>query len=124
MFIFIREGILCSFLVEYPYVIPQPLENIPSSSSPPLSPGNPVETVTNLTKTMKLNMNKSIDGQGNRSAINKPSKLIHSDSSTAGNDKTFDTNTFVLKKKERRKMPTPATEPSLNTVKSSSIDWH
>jgi hypothetical protein len=46
-------------LVEYPYVIPQPVEN-----TQPSSPTNPLETVTTLTKNMKLNVNKTLEGQG------------------------------------------------------------
>jgi hypothetical protein len=44
--------------VEYPYELPQREENIQPSSS------NSVETITGLTKNMKLNGNKTIDGQG------------------------------------------------------------
>ncbi len=44
--------------VEYPYELPQREEKIQPSSS------NSVETITGLTKNMKLNGNKSIDGQG------------------------------------------------------------
>lgn len=36
--------------------------------------------------------------------------------STPTTNQTFDTNTFVLKKKERRKATTPASENSFNTV--------
>ena len=126
---FLSSWVFCSIcVVEYPYVIPQPAENIPLSSPPaPLSPGSPVETVTNLTKTMKLNAQKSVDGPGCRSKINSSTNLINihsfsllpeSFTPTSTSDKTFDTNTFVLKKKERRKMPTPATETSLNTVET------
>jgi hypothetical protein len=39
--------------------MPQPLENIQSSS-----PRNPIETVTTLTKNMKLNINKTLEEQG------------------------------------------------------------
>lgn len=46
------------YLVEYPFVIPQPEANQPSS------PSNSVETVTTLTKNMKLNVNKTSEGQG------------------------------------------------------------
>ena len=46
-------------LVEYPYEIPQPVKN--RSPSPT---GNPVETVTTLTKNLKLNVNKTLEGQG------------------------------------------------------------
>jgi hypothetical protein len=35
---------------------------------------------------------------------------------TSTTDKTFDTNTFVLKKKERKKATTPASESSFNSV--------
>ena len=44
--------------VEYPYVVPQPLENVRSSSP------EPIESVTTLTKAMKLNLNKTLEGQG------------------------------------------------------------
>lgn len=36
--------------------------------------------------------------------------------SLLSNEKTFDTNTFVLKRKERRKVTTPANENSFNGV--------
>ncbi|CAF0732613.1 unnamed protein product [Adineta steineri] len=94
------------FSLEYPYVIPQPQENIHSPSSP-----NPLETVTALTKNMKLNVNKSLEGQ------EQPS------TPTFNTDKTFDTNTFVLKKKERRKATTPASDNSFNTLaEDNTID--
>ncbi|CAF0720982.1 unnamed protein product [Adineta steineri] len=94
------------FSLEYPYVIPQPQENIHSPSSP-----NPLETVTALKKNMKLNVNKSLEGQ------EQPS------TPTFNTDKTFDTNTFVLKKKERRKATTPASDNSFNTLaEDNTID--
>ncbi|CAF1153962.1 unnamed protein product [Rotaria sordida] len=85
------------FSLEYPYELPQREENIQPSSS------NSVETITGLAKNMKLNGNKTIDGP-------ESSTLILS------NEKTFDTNTFILKKKERRKITTPANENSFNGV--------
>jgi hypothetical protein len=83
------------FSLEYPYELSQREENIQPSSS------NSVETITSLTKTMKLNGNKSIDGQ-------------ESLTPTLANEKPFDTNTFVLKRKERRKITTPANENSFH----------
>lgn len=58
------------FIVEYPYVIPQPQENLPSSSPPPPAAAaaapvaNSLESVAELTKNMKLNMTKIFEGQG------------------------------------------------------------
>ncbi|UJR28840.1 hypothetical protein I4U23_010064 [Adineta vaga] len=89
------------FSLEYPYVIPQPQENIPSPSSPP----NSLESMTALTKNMKLNAIKTSEGQ-------EPLTPMFN------TEKTFDTNTFVLKKKERRKPTTPATETSFNALTS------
>ncbi|CAF1329015.1 unnamed protein product [Rotaria magnacalcarata] len=83
------------FSLEYPYDLPQREENIQPSSP------NSVETITGLAKNIKLNGSKSIDGQ-------------ESSTSILNNDKVFDTNTFILKKKERRKMITPVNENSFN----------
>lgn len=111
--------------VEYPFVVPQPAENVRSSSP------KPVETMTTLTKAMKLNVNKPSESQGSslfcRSIVLHASFLLEPSTMT-NNEKGFDTNTFVLKKKERRKMPTAAaaTDNSFNMVKlqitSGSID--
>ncbi|CAF4818700.1 unnamed protein product, partial [Rotaria magnacalcarata] len=84
-------------LAEYPYVIPQPQENVQPSSP------NPIEIVTALTKNMKLNVSKT-------SEVQEPSIL------TTSTDKTFDTNTFVLKRKERRKLPAMNNENSFNAT--------
>ncbi|CAF4985846.1 unnamed protein product, partial [Rotaria socialis] len=81
--------------IEYPYDLPQREENIQPSSP------NSVEAITGLAKNIKLNANKTIDGQ-------------ESSTSILNNDKVFDTNTFILKKKERRKMATPVNENSFN----------
>ncbi|CAF3396946.1 unnamed protein product [Rotaria socialis] len=83
------------FSLEYPYDLPQREENIQPSSP------NSVEAITGLAKNIKLNANKTIDGQ-------------ESSTSILNNDKVFDTNTFILKKKERRKMATPVNENSFN----------
>jgi hypothetical protein len=40
---------------------------------------------------------------------------------TLTNEKTFDTNTFVLKRKERRKITTPANENSFNEETSADL---
>ncbi|CAF1230934.1 unnamed protein product [Adineta ricciae] len=109
-----QELLSNQFSLEYPYVIPQPQENLPSSSPPPLPPQpaaaaaavaapNSLESVAELTKNMKLNMTKIFEGQ-------EPS------TPTFNPEKTFDTNTFVLKKKERRKATTPGTDTSFNAV--------
>ncbi|CAF3497381.1 unnamed protein product [Rotaria sp. Silwood1] len=92
------------FSLEYPYEIPQPQENVQPSS--PI----PIETVTTLTKNMKLDINKTLEEQ-------EPSILKSS------TDKTYDTNTFVLKKRERRKISTLGTENTFNkTVEDSPPD--
>ncbi|CAF1335263.1 unnamed protein product [Adineta steineri] len=84
------------FSLEYPYELPQQEENIQSSP-------NSVDTIAGLAKNIKLNGNKIIDGQ-------EPS------TSPLTNEKAFDTNTFILKKKGR-KMPTPPTnENSFNAI--------
>ncbi|CAF1526731.1 unnamed protein product [Adineta ricciae] len=101
-----QELLSNQFSLEYPYVIPQPQENLPSSSPPPppaVAPPNSLESVAELTKNMKLNMTKIFEGQ-------EPS------TPTFNPEKTFDTNTFVLKKKERRKATTPGTDTSFNAV--------
>ncbi|CAF2979787.1 unnamed protein product [Rotaria sp. Silwood2] len=92
------------FSLEYPYELPQREENIQPSSP------NSVETITGLAKNMKLNGNKTIDGQ-------------ESSTLTLSNEKAFDTNTFILKKKDRRKVTTPANENSFNgTIDDTSLD--
>lgn len=55
---FLNEILFKIYLVEYPYEAPQREENIQPS------PLHSVETITGLAKTMKLNANKTIDGQG------------------------------------------------------------
>ncbi|CAF1038702.1 unnamed protein product [Rotaria sordida] len=85
------------FSLEYPYEISQPQENVQPS------PSNSIETVTALTKNMKLNVNKTLEEQ-------EPSIQ------TSSTDKTFDTNTYVLKKKERRKISTMTTDNSFNVA--------
>jgi len=84
------------FSLEYPYELARREENIQPSLS------NPVDTITGLAKNLKLNGTKTIDGQASTPILT--------------NEKVFDTNTFVLKKKERRKVTTPANENSFNTT--------
>ena len=52
------------FIVEYPYVVPQPAENIRSSSP------EPIGSVTTSIKAIKLNIAKAFEGQGNYSTTN------------------------------------------------------
>ncbi|UJR20756.1 hypothetical protein I4U23_023874 [Adineta vaga] len=78
------------FSLEYTYELPKREENIQ-----PLSP-NSLDTIAGLAKNMKLNGTKTIDGQDPLTP-------------TLTNDKVFDTNTFVLKKKGR-KITTPTNE--------------
>ncbi|CAF2554937.1 unnamed protein product [Rotaria sp. Silwood2] len=97
------------FSLEYPYEIPQPQENVQPSSP------TPIETVTTLTNNMKLDINKTLEEQG--------ILLKKRSTPTSSTDKTYDTNTYVLKKKERRKISTLATENNFNrTVEDTPPD--
>lgn len=89
-----------------------------------------MDKVTALAKNMKLNVNKSFEDQGKLSnktinfSLNIDLSLIlleEPSTPASNNEQKFDTNTFVLKKKERRKMPTPANENSFNTVGSQFL---
>ncbi|CAF0792851.1 unnamed protein product [Adineta ricciae] len=86
------------FSLEYPYEISPRTENIQ-----PSSPGS-ADTLASLAKNMKLN--------GASDSLTP----------TLANDKAFDTNTFVLKKKGQ-KMTTPTNENSFtSTTEHSPID--